>query len=172
MRVFPSRNLVDLLEPDPALIELGDIARGLSRVCRFGGHVNGFISVAEHSLSVMGLVGEFGDLHPLNGIRLDLLRWALLHDATEAYLGDMVGPLKHHPSMGLYRSLEDRWEWAIIERFDLRMSPEIRALVKRADRLDYDREAAETRDRSFRSSPEIHVVEQAFLARAAQLGLS
>ena len=74
----------DLLEPDPGDVRLRDIAAGLSHTCRFGGHCRWFYSVAHHSLHVSR---ELPD-EP----RLQLL--GLLHDAGEAYLGDIPRPLK------------------------------------------------------------------------------
>ena len=71
------------LAPQAAQIEIGDIAHGLAYQCRFNGQTRHFYSVAQHSLMVMSLVPE--------KFRFS----ALLHDAAEAYLGDMVKPLKN-----------------------------------------------------------------------------
>jgi 5'-deoxynucleotidase YfbR-like HD superfamily hydrolase len=76
---------VDLFDPDPATVSIEDIAAGLAHTCRFGGHCRRFYSVAEHSLYVHH---EFPREEP----RLRLL--ALLHDAGEAYVGDVPRPLK------------------------------------------------------------------------------
>jgi hypothetical protein len=70
-------------DPRPADVELLDIAAGLAHTCRFGGHCRRFYSVAQHSLHVS---------HEFNGPRLQLL--ALLHDAGEAYVGDIPRPVK------------------------------------------------------------------------------
>lgn len=92
------------VDPDPKDIAIEDIAHALSQVCRFGGHCRHFYSVAQHSV----LVSRHCVNAPLQG---------LMHDATEAYLGDMVKPLKL--SMPDYRVAEERvWE-AVCERFDL-----------------------------------------------------
>lgn len=77
----------DLAAPDSERVHLADIAHALSLTCRFGGHVNGFYSVAEHSVLVHDLLGAQG---APPSIRLA----GLLHDAHEAYLGDMITPLK------------------------------------------------------------------------------
>ena len=79
---------VDLLEPKPEQILLGDIAHSLARVARFVGHTTGDVpwNVAQHSLLVEQLIPE--DAAPADRLR------ALLHDAHEAYVGDMVSPVK------------------------------------------------------------------------------
>lgn len=92
------------LNPKLEEIHISDIAFALSNICRFGGHVQ-FYSVAEHCCHV-------ADACPTH---LKLL--GLLHDATEAYLGDMVRPLKHQ--MPEYREVEDSLWAKISERFNL-----------------------------------------------------
>lgn len=71
------------LDPHLEDIESVDIAHALSLLCRYGGHVSRFYSVAEHCVLMSQAVS------PENAL------WALLHDATEAYLGDMIRPLKY-----------------------------------------------------------------------------
>lgn len=91
------------LDPQPEDIDIGDIAHALSMCCRFAGHSMAFYSVAEHSYHVSTQVSEE---HALQ---------ALLHDATEAYIGDMVRPLKQ--MIPQYREIEsDIWA-AIALRF-------------------------------------------------------
>src|SRR4051812_20612492 len=70
------------LDAQPEDVDPLDIAAALSMLCRYGGHVSRFYSVAEHCLLMSEAVAPE---HAL---------WALLHDATEAYMGDMVRPLK------------------------------------------------------------------------------
>jgi uncharacterized protein len=82
-----------------------DIAHALSLICRYGGHVRRFMSVAEHCVLMSHAVS------PQNAL------WALLHDATEAYVGDMVRPLKH--AMPAYRAAEDRLMAVICDRFGI-----------------------------------------------------
>lgn len=93
---------VNLLNPEAATIREEDIIHGLSMVCRYGGHVKNFYSVAEHSVLVHDLVLRV----PLQDIAIDqglsrgtvafnLRLAALLHDAPEAFIGDMVAPLKY-----------------------------------------------------------------------------
>jgi len=102
----------DPLNPDPALIDIDDIAHALSNICRFGGHSSRFYSVAEHSVLV---AEELWNLHH----DADLALAGLLHDAAEAYLGDIPRPLKYRPEFAFYRKAEARLEQMIAERFGL-----------------------------------------------------
>lgn len=114
------------------MVNIDDIAHALSRICRFGGHCAGFLSVAEHSVHVSRLVPpEF---------QLD----ALLHDASEAYLGDMCRPLKRMEEMQAYRDAEQRAERAVAEFFGLTYPmPDV---VRRADSERLKVEIATLRD--------------------------
>jgi len=114
------------LDPDPAQIDIEDVATALAHQCRFGGHTRVFYSVAQHSCLAADLVGERG------GTRGDAL-WALLHDASEAYLVDLPHPIKHRSELGrLYAAAEDGLQAAICERFGLPAEPP--ALLKPVDR--------------------------------------
>ncbi len=113
-------------------IELEDIAHGLARVARWNGQTIGDhpFSVAQHSLVVEEIVAH---------IRPDVeAKWrlaALLHDAPEYVIGDMISPFK--AALGLdYRSFEDRLESAVHIRFGLpaKTPAAIKALIKQADR--------------------------------------
>ena len=116
---------VNPFDPDPEQLDPGDIARALANQCRFGGHSRAFYSVAQHSVIVSRLVEERG------GDAEDVFA-ALMHDASEAYLGDMPHPLKHRSPLGAaFKEAEEHLEAAIRERFRIRAHvPEI----KRADR--------------------------------------
>lgn len=93
------------MDPNPEDIDPRDIAHALSLLCRYNGHVKKFYSVAEHCVLISyALPQEFS-------------LWGLLHDATEAYVGDMIRPLKS--SMPAYRYAEDRVMEAIASRFGL-----------------------------------------------------
>ena len=124
---------LDLLDPSPLDVEIGDIAHGLARVARWNGQTtgdNGF-SVAQHSLVVEDLVRR---LQPAIEPRWRLA--ALLHDAPEYVIGDMISPFK--AALGLdYRAFEDRLERAIHIRFGLtpKTPAEIKRLIKTADRI-------------------------------------
>lgn len=100
------------LDPKPEEIHFVDIATALSNICRYGGHVKRFYSVAEHSYLVSLRVEELGgDLYEQ--------KWALLHDASEAYLGDIVRPLKYQPLFAEYLKYEKRLQAMIVGKFDL-----------------------------------------------------
>jgi len=106
--VFNSNSgiIVDLLNPTPDMIDINDIASALSKICRFGGHPNDFYSVAQHSVIVASLGPSY------------LCKEALLHDAAEAYLGDVIKPLK--VILGdRYKELETKFTQVIWEKFDL-----------------------------------------------------
>jgi len=130
-RMLSGRRL-DLLDPSPLDIEIEDIAHGLARVARWNGQTIGdhAFSVAQHSVVVEEIAAHIQpDLAP---------RWrlaALLHDAAEYVIGDMISPFK--AALGIdYRTFEERLETAIHVRFGLpaRTPPEIKALIKTADR--------------------------------------
>ena len=116
---------VNPFDPDPEQLDAGDIARSLANQCRFGGHSRVFYSVAQHSVLVSELVESRG------GDGEDAFA-ALMHDATEAYLGDMPHPLKHRSALGAaFKAAEEHLERAIRARFGIRPDvPEI----KRVDR--------------------------------------
>jgi uncharacterized protein len=116
---------VNPFEPDPDQLDIDDIARALGNLCRFGGHSRVFYSVAQHSVIVSELVEQRG------GDVEDVFA-ALMHDASEAYLGDMPHPIKHRSPLGAaFKDAEHHLEAVIRERFGIRSdSPEI----KRADR--------------------------------------
>src|SRR5918999_6104936 len=116
---------VNPFEPDPEQLDAGDIARALANLCRFGGHCKAFYSVAQHSAIVCDLLEE-------RGATPDELMAALLHDASEAYLGDLPHPLKHRSELGAaFRVAEKRLEAVIAERFAL---PAAAARIKSIDR--------------------------------------
>ena len=129
-RMLSGRRL-DLIDPSPLDIEIEDIAHGLARVARWNGQTTGdqAFSVAQHSLVVEALVRV---LEP-KADRQTLL-YALLHDASEYVIGDMISPFK--AALGAdYRTFEDRLERAVNLRFGLppKPSPRLKKLVKRAD---------------------------------------
>lgn len=98
--------IIDIHNPEPAMFNLIDIASGLSKICRFGGQCKHFYSVAQHCVIVAAL-------SPV-GYKLE----GLMHDATEAYLGDVIKPLKL--ILGeTYVNIEKRFETAIIKAFNL-----------------------------------------------------
>jgi len=129
-RMLSGRRL-DLLDPSPLDVEIEDIAHGLSRVARWNGQTNGAwpFSVAQHSLLVLSL---YERLQPGAAKRWRLA--ALLHDAAEYVVGDLISPFK--AAVGTdYKDLERRLERAIHLRFGLPalLPGEVARNIKRAD---------------------------------------
>lgn len=131
-RMLSGRRL-DLLDPTPMDIEISDIAHGLAFVARWNGQTRGDFaySVAEHSLLVEEI---FGHCHPAAGARDRLA--ALLHDAPEYVIGDMISPVKAAVGPG-YGALDARLTAAIHLRFGLPASLplELKRRIKRADKI-------------------------------------
>jgi 5'-deoxynucleotidase YfbR-like HD superfamily hydrolase len=131
-RMLSGRRL-DLLDPAPADIELDDIAHGLARVARWNGQTTGphVFSVAQHSLFVEAIAVELAP----NLTRAERLA-ALLHDAPEYVIGDIITPLKAVIGAG-YAAVEARLLAATYRRFGLPelCAPGLRDVIKRADRI-------------------------------------
>lgn len=123
---------LDLLDPTPVDIEIEDIAHGLAFVARWNGQTRGDwpYSVAEHSLLVEEIYGRLGD--PLPRWRLA----ALLHDAPEYVIGDMISPVKAAIGAG-YGELDSRLTTAVHLRFGLPSSLPvgIKKAIKTADKI-------------------------------------
>ncbi len=139
-RMLSGRRL-DLLDPSPLDIEIEDIAHGLARVARWNGQTKGAhaFSVAQHSLLVEALASHFDP-------KLDR-RWrlaALLHDAPEYVIGDMISPFK--AALGLdYQAFEHRLLAAIYVRYGLPpdLPQGVTKLIKRCDRASAFLEATQ-----------------------------
>jgi hypothetical protein len=114
---------VDLMAPQLATIDIVDIAHALSQISRFGGHTRTYYSVAQHSIGVSQLLPE---RYRLQG---------LLHDAAEAYFGDMVRPLKSLPISESYRDYESAMQAMILQRYanGLATDQECRDRIHEAD---------------------------------------
>lgn len=108
MQTFSGRAFYPLAARPEDVVPV-DVAHALGMICRYGGHTSRFYSVAEHCVLMSKWVPAEDAL------------WALLHDATEAYMGDMVRPLKYQ--MPAYREAEDRLMQVICERFGLTGKP-------------------------------------------------
>ena len=122
------------LDPRPEEIHFEDIAGALSKICRYGGHTLKFYSVAEHCV------------HMANAAPRELALSALMHDASEAYLSDVIRPIK--PFLSNYADIERRLEAAIAERFDLPYP--LPAEVKRLDNAIL----ADERDQAMTTPPQ------------------
>src|SRR5690554_3469342 len=107
----------DLQNPTPEMIRPVDLAYALARICRFNGHTREHYSVAQHSIHVAELVPPEHQLV------------ALLHDAAEAYIGDLASPLK--AMLPDYQAIEARIWSVICARF--RIPEELPDCVKHAD---------------------------------------
>jgi hypothetical protein len=98
----------DALDPRPEHINLVDISRGLSNQCRFNGQVKAFYSVAEHCCLGVQLAAVFGR---------EAQRAWLLHDAAEAYLGDLVSPIKNSTVGAEFAAIEGHVLTAIGDKY-------------------------------------------------------
>ena len=137
-RMLSGRRL-DLIDPSPVDVEIGDIAHGLARVARWNGQTRGaeIFSVAQHALLVEAL---FSAAEPAPAAREKLA--ALLHDGPEYVIGDLISPFKAAVG-GEYRRIETRLMRAIHIRFGLPpdLAPELTKRIKAADRLSAFMEA-------------------------------
>lgn len=133
-RMLSGRRL-DILDPSPLDVEIGDIAHGLARVARWNGQTKGdyAYSVAQHSVLVLDL---FQNHNP--GASAAASLHALLHDAPEYVMGDIISPFKAAMG-GNYKEVENRLLAAIHVRFSLSAVPPA-TLVKQIKKAD--REAA------------------------------
>jgi len=131
-----SGRIVSVLDPHPEDIDLGDIAHALSMQCRYAGHIRRRWSVASHSIACL-LEAEH------RGLPIEIQRACLMHDAAEAYVGDLIWPVKaavrDGASHGTYDRLEVRFAIAIALRFGLPIG--------------------------FDGLPEVHAIDQAVCAR-------
>ena len=130
-RMLSGRRL-DLIDPSPLDVEIADIAHGLARVARWNGQTKGpeIFSVAQHSLLVEALFAAAETSLP-TGARLA----ALLHDAPEYVIGDMISPFKAAVG-GDYKLVEARLKRAVLIRFGLTAEPseDLERRIKVADR--------------------------------------
>ncbi|GAK72356.1 hypothetical protein RRU01S_25_00460 [Agrobacterium rubi TR3 = NBRC 13261] len=132
---------LDLLDPSPLDVELADIAHGLARVARWNGQTRGdhAFSVAQHSLSVESIFCRMN-----TASTPDQQLMALLHDAPEYVIGDMISPFKSVVGGG-YKLVEKRLEAAVHLRFGLppHASSDLKDRIKKADTVAAYFEATE-----------------------------
>ena len=161
-RMLSGRRL-DLLDPTPVDIEIEDIAHGLAFVARWNGQTHGdyAYSVAEHSLLVETL---FARLNPKSPPKWKLA--ALLHDAPEYVIGDMISPVKAAVGPG-YGALDERLTAAIHIRFGLpaAIPKAVKQQIKKADKISAWMEAtqiagfSETEATRFFGKPDTSIIE-------------
>lgn len=113
-----------MLEMSPDDIDIRDIAHHLARLCRYNGAVRGFLSVAEHCIAVSKYIQTelrkqpgYGNLPTWEFF--DYQRWGLLHDAAEAYMGDVPAGLKRRPEWAFYKPLELKLLQKVSDKFKL-----------------------------------------------------
>lgn len=126
----------NLANPTPESVSLTTIAAALSKLCRYGGHCKRFYSVAEHCVHAANLALSSG-VHP------DGVKAVLLHDASEAYAGDVVKPLKR--MLSVYLETEDRITNIIGEAFGVDFD-KWEDTVKKFDRIMLKSEKAKMWD--------------------------
>ena len=128
-----SGRCLDLLDPSPLDVEISDIAHGLARVARWNGQTSGdhAFSVAQHSLLVEEIFRRILPAAPP-----DALLAALMHDAPEYVIGDIISPFKSVIGGG-YKSCEERLQHAVHLRFGLpaEISIGLTKAIKRADQI-------------------------------------
>lgn len=117
----------NLLKPTADMVAVADIARGLGFNSHFGGQVPAFFSIAQHSVMVMNVCKE-----------PELKLVALLHDAAEAYIGDMLKPLKIH--LPYFNAVEAGIQCAVFEKFGLNVDdlPEIKKYDREIQELEFN----------------------------------
>jgi len=138
---------VDVFDANPDTIDINDIAHALSHTARWGGHSEAFYSVASHSIWVAEQVPD--------GYKLE----ALLHDATEAYIGDMPKPIKKH--LPDFVGLEKKLDGAIRTKFGL--PPLMSKVVKEADKRALEWEWMEVKNGSWVSETNHFRIKEKFL---------
>lgn len=132
--IATSGGYFDLAAPRPEDVSLSDIALALSRINRFTGHGRGFVSVARHSVNCYREASA-------RGWSDDHRRLALMHDAAEAYVGDVSRPLK--AMLPQFKHIEGQVWLAICQRFNLRGSLTLPHSIKEIDNLALITEACE-----------------------------
>lgn len=142
---------VDPLALQPQDVSIVDVARSLSHLCRFGGHVPVFYSVAQHSVIVSH------NVPPQHAL------WGLLHDGGEAYLLDMPKPIKVRDAMAQYREAETAAQRAVIHAFGLVMPQPAEVTLA-------DQRALATEDRDVRRLGRREVTYEPFVEQIVPAG--
>lgn len=105
-----------LLDPRPEEVFIEDIAHALSLICRYNGHIKGFYSVAQHSILVSQNCNRDYALH------------GLLHDAAEAYVGDLISPIKR--LLPNYKVIEEKIITAIYKKYSIKITKKCQQEIK------------------------------------------
>ena len=136
---------IDIINPDPNSIDVVDIFWVLSRMPRFNGHSVTLIpyNVAQHSLFVAKTAQK------LSGLKKNSPEWCLygvygcLHDAHEAYIGDLPSPVKRNPDLRpIFKSMEEKLDVAIFSALGIDMPNDLnKKIVKQADLISQKIEA-------------------------------
>lgn len=129
-----SGNLVDLLNPQPIMFTITDIATGLSNQGHFCGQSPHFFSIAQHCLLALHGYYKLFSIPSKDPIALAVL----MHDAAEAYVGDLIKPIKNR--LPEFSAIEDKILWAIGERFGIDNTLWNSVMVKTADRWAQEKE--------------------------------
>lgn len=127
------------LDPSPDEVHVHDIARGIANECRYAGHIRDdapgtFYSVAEHAYLVGGWAEYLAECRGFTPAEvLDAARWGHHHDDTEAYIGDIIRPLKYERALRGFRKAENDVEKAIKDALQLHPNRRVRDLVDEVD---------------------------------------
>lgn len=127
-----SGNYFNFIEPEKCEINIEDIAFGLSNICRFGGHCKRFYSVAQHSVAVSLQLEMMAFQEKISYPSISISDWGmigLMHDAAEAFIGDIPRPLKN--LLPDYKAIEQRVEMAVFPIFGIPYP--LPSAVKQAD---------------------------------------
>jgi len=131
MRTYSGKTF-DLINPLPEMVDIRDIAQGLAYKAHFAGQSEHYFSIAQHCLLVCDLLPE--------SFKADqkLMMLALLHDASEAYIGDMIKPLKVH--LPAFVLVEDKIMKAVCEKYRLDQDrlKELKTYDIQAQQMEYD----------------------------------
>jgi hypothetical protein len=162
MKIYPSGRYVDPFNLSPDDIELADIIWSLSHINRFNGHhVLGY-SVGYHSIRC-----ALASMEERPGEHREALN-CLMHDAAEAYLGDVIRPLKQRPEFSFFMEIERQVELVIQERFDIHIVDN--PWTKEMDNRILGRELKE-RDDPELIVPNVRLVRHDFTTLAESLGI-
>lgn len=112
----------NVLHPRAEDVRIEDIAHGLAYTCRYGGQATRYYSVAEHCVIMSRFMPAARHL-----------KQALLHDSAEAYIGDLIRPVKHQPELAEFRKIESKIEVQVFKRFGIDSTAESDKAVKLTD---------------------------------------